>query len=1297
MSENKLQHRLLDIIGKKPRIGVLTRDGLDAACFRLRLGDMLNMLAPVFDTCFYSNSAQLMPNGEFPYESEQAYVDAMDVFVVQRAFPSKGWKPLLQMIVDSGKPIIYEVDDWLIGMPESHPMYDMFHELFPVIEWLMPFCALITTTTETLAEKLRRYNANVAVVPNCVASARLVEPLVDLNDEHVLTIGFAGTETHKKDMEVLSAALYRIYQDYAGQVRFVFWGDVPQSLLGLKGVRRVSSFLPYQKYLGALAELRLDIALAPLKASEFNNGKSDLKWLEYSLVGAASVVSDVPPYAWLKGTGLAQLADNSEDGWFDAIAALIDNPDLRKRQARMAREHVLNNRLLEQIMPGVFSLWNSVLPPLLRKPMPEAWGEVAMKPLTGDDAAEARKYQLWWRNHNFREIHAEQLAERMMKEWSSRPKFNLLCLAPQTELVRLAASFQGMESQLYPYWRLIVLSDAPVPDPVFDSSDQLGWLQLDSLEDYETMVTAVNGIVADVPADWTLLLPAGFHLQPHALLRLGEAIDAHPEWLAIYTDHDVISPMRERFLPSFLPDFSPDYLRSMDYVGSAVAFSSAALAKIGGFQAFPNAYHYDVLLRLLALEGAQSIGHLDDVLISLPWSSRDIEPLGQAARLVALQNHAAGLVPAAEVSEGMAPGTFHFNYQVGGQPLVSVIVPTRDKLEYLEPCVDSLFEKTGYPHFELLIVDNRSEQPETEEYYQLLQQRFPGRVKVLRYDAPFNFSAQCNLAAQHAAGEFLLLLNNDTEIIFASWLERMLATAQQPGVGVVGARLIYPEIGKIQHAGIVLGLPGRMYAIADHVFEGQDLTENGYLNRSVTLQNYSAVTGACLLLSKEIYLQVGGMDEEDFKVCFNDVDLCLKVQAAGLRNVYNPFVTLYHHHAKSIGRATVDPIVALEAAVRERSELKAALRRWLPSAATDPGYNRHLSLSGRKMELETHKVVSWDIQVAGRKRVLGLPVPGGSGEYRLSQPLSVLQEQGKLDGEIHQPSHGLLSLVEMARHAPDTFLLHTGINDAVQDALGAYREFMPEIRVVFGIDDLIGGTPEKSNLYDHWKRLYPDAKQRLRKVLRLCDALVVSTEPLEQFTRDMIDQRIVIPNRLRKSIWGDLRAQRRTGRKPRVGWVGASQHRGDLELLFEVIKQTADEVDWVFMGMCLPQFRPYVAEVHHSVPFAEYPEVVAKLDLDLAVAPLEIHAFNEAKSNLRLLEYGAMAWPVVCTDIFPYQTNDAPVCRVPNEVGVWVEAIRSRVHDLDAAEREGDQLRAWVERHYWLEDHNDDWFRVLSG
>lgn len=1295
MNQGKLQHHLLDVINKKPRVCILTRDGLDAACFRLRLGDALQMMSPVFETFFYKNSAQLMPNGQFPFENDDDLIAFADLFVVQRAFPSPAYKPLLQKIVDSGKPIIYEVDDWLIGMPESHPMYEEFNTLFPVVEWLLPHCAAIITATEALAKKFAKYNNNISVVPNRLARARL--PAVVNRNNDVVTIGFAGTGTHKKDLESISKALMRIYYEYAGQVRFVFWGDVPEAMVGKKGASHIAQFLPYSDYLPQLSNLKIDIGIAPLRQGDFNEGKSDLKWMEYTVAGAAAVVADVPAYSWLKGTGLATVCDDDTESWFTAISSLIEDEALRMRQVDLSREHIMRYRLLDDAMPAIFSIWNSALPPLLRRSQPAAWGKVNIAPLTGCDLNEIHRYRLWLKKYNFREIHVEQLAERMMIDWPKQPVFNILCIAQAHDLHRLAESFENMQSQLYPHWRLIVISDTPQPDAIFENNNQLGWLQIESVEDHELLISAVNGVIADIPADWCFLLSSGFRLQPQALLKFGEAAAANSSAKAIYCDHDVVSPMGERFLPKFLPDFSPEYLLSMDYIGSAVAFSVPDLARIGGFRAFPDAYQYDVLLRLMGTNDANTVVHIDDMLLSLPWQQAANRPLAAASRLVALQDHASIHGINAEVTEGLVPGTYHFEYKLSGNPSLSVIIPTKDKLEFLVPCVDSLFNKTGYQNFELILVDNQSEDEESHEYYASLLQRYPGRVKLIEYNQSFNFSEQCNRGVEAACGEYILLLNNDTEIIFDNWLDRMLATAQQPGVGAVGARLLYPEVGKIQHAGILLGVPGTMHAVADHVFEGSDFSDGGYLNRALTMQNYSALTAACLLVSKQDYLAVGGMDAENLKVFFNDVDLCLKLKAKGLRNVYNPFVVLYHHHGKSICRTTSDPRVLLEAAVRERNERETILQRWLPIIAHDPAYNRHLSLRERKMEVEVSRIVSWDQKIHRRKHVLGLPVVGGSGEYRLSQPLSALQQAGKLDGEIVQPSHGILSIAEMARIAPDTLLLHTGINDAIYEALQAYRQFLPGMRFVFGIDDLIGATPEKSNLHDHWKRYFPDAKQRLRKVLKLFDSLIVSTEPLAEFTKTMIDDRRVIPNRLSRAKWGGLQSSRRSGAKPRVGWVGASQHRGDLELLLSVIQETAAEVDWVFMGMCLPQFRPYVAEVHHAVPFEQYPAAVARLNLDLAVAPLEINAFNVAKSNLRLLEYGAMAWPVVCSDIFPYQTNDAPVCRVPNNPAAWVSAIRERVHDLDAAAKEGDALRRWVERDYWLEDHLEDWFAALSG
>ena len=1279
---------------RKPRVGVLTRDLQDAACYKLRLGDPLCLMSPVLEAYHFKNQADHSYEGVYPFKEDRDFVEAMDMFIVQRLFPYPEYLPLLEMIVESGKPIIYEADDWLLDMSEQHVMYSICEPSFKGIEWLLPLCSLVTVSTEALVQKVKPYNDKVFVFQNHLASERVVEPLPHSGQ---ITIGFAGTSTHAKDVEMISSALLRIYHEYAGQVKFVFWGDVPPDFVGIKDVRKVPEFVTYNEYLSELAKLKIDIGVAPLVKSEFNDYKSDIKWLEYALVGAASVVSDVSAYAGLKDSGLAMVVDNTEEGWVAGVSKLIDDAELRAGQAAAARRHVLDNRLLEQRVGDLLAQYAALLPDEL-KPQPlTQQGRIVTHALAENDVDGLKAYRKWVKRRQIREVHAEQLAERMMMAWQQVPVFNLILLAPATRLTRLSESFTAMENLLYRHWRLIVVSDAPEPDPVFSSSPKLGWVQLASMDDEQQVAEVINGIIADVPADWMMLLPAGARLQPNALARLGEEIHAHPEYGAIYTDHDVVSPMGKRFRPSFLPDFSPEYLRSMDYTSYAVAFKCETLAMIGGMQPYPRAHCYDALLRVYENWDRAAIGHVDDVLVSLPWVDPKMDSLGNASRRVALESHISRCGLPATVDDGLVPGTFYYQYQLLASPLVSVVIPSKDKLECLEPCLKTLFDITGYQNFEVLIVDNASQDPETFEFYEKAQARYPGRIRILSYDAPFNFSAQCNLGAREARGEYLLLLNNDTEVVFPHWLERMLATAQQPGVGAVGARLLYPEIGRVQHAGIVLGMPGGMYSVADHIFEDMDYLYPGYLNRSLTMQNYSAVTAACLLVEKQIYDAVGGMDEEVFQVCFNDVDFCLKIQAGGLRNVYTPYAVLYHHHAKSIGRVTTDPRPALKAAVREREEMEAMLARWLPVMGNDPGFNRHLSLRTKRVAIDSDRIVAWDAKLPGRKKVLGIPVPGGSGEYRLSQPLQVLQEKGKLDGEIHQPSAGIPTVVELARQGPDALLLHTGISDYIYETMEAYRRYIPDLRIVFGLDDLVGGVPEKSSLYDHWSRHYPDAKQRLRRVLKLCDAAVVSTQPLADLTQKMVGEVAVVPNRLRRSIWGDLKSERRTGDKPRVGWVGAGQHRGDLELIYEVIRATHKEVDWIFMGMCLPQFRPYVAEMHHAVTFADYAAKVASLNLDLAVAPLEINPFNEAKSNLRLLEYGVLGWPVVCSDIYPYQTNNAPVCRVPNQVEAWVEAIRARAHDLDATAREGDALRSWFNRHYWLEDHYEDWFRILHG
>jgi len=279
---------------------------------------------------------------------------------------------------------------------------------------------------------------------------------------------------------------------------------------------------------------------------------------------------------------------------------------------------------------------------------------------------------------------------------------------------------------------------------------------------------------------------------------------------------------------------------------------------------------------------------------------------------------------------------------------------------------------------------------------------------------------------------------------------------------------------------------------------------------------------------------------------------------------------------------------------------------------------------------------------------------------------------------------------------PDTIVVQAAVDNMQMGLVKDIDEHLPGIFKVCTMDDLITDIPEKSSAFKMHKRYFRDVRVRLRKVLSHCDRLIVSTQPLADAYADLIEDIRVIPNRLTKETWTHLESERAVGVKPRVGWVGAAQHYGDLEQIFDVVKQTADEVDWVFMGMCPDEIKPFVKEFHDFVSIDIYPESMARLNLDLAVAPLEIHNFNQAKSNLRLLEYGVMGWPVVCTDIYPYQTNNAPVTRVSNNTDSWLEAIRSHLNDPDASTAAGKQLREWVLQNYILEDHLDDWQESFS-
>jgi len=803
--------------------------------------------------------------------------------------------------------------------------------------------------------------------------------------------------------------------------------------------------------------------------------------------------------------------------------------------------------------------------------------------------------------------------------------------------------------------------------------------------DESGLLATLNMIAASEVWDWIAFIDAGDTLSADATFRVERAIADHPEWQVIYSDEDSLTADGEHVNPHCKPDFNIDYLRSLPYVGGLLVIRRDLFLELGGFDpAADGAEDYDLVLRAWERVGDAGIGHIAEVLYHRRQGGGHCLLSVQeilAASKAALERHLRRLNIAAEVLPGPFPPATRVRYPLTSTPVVSIVIPTRNQLPMLQRCVESVIEKTRYPHYEILIVDNDSDEPEAVKYLELLaaqEKSFGGRLRVIRHPGAFNFSAMNNRAVDLARGEYILLLNNDTAVLHEDWLDEMVSQALRPEVGIVGAKLLFPD-GRIQHAGVILGLCGP----AEHPFIGQPAEYRGYFGRAMLTQNLSAVTGACLLISKALYQAVGGLDEHDFRVSYNDVDLCLKVREQGKKIVFTPWAILLHEGSAS-QRGGVENKPNPEKEKRFAGEKMAFYRKWLPQLAFDPAYNRHLSLAGSGFLLEDQAALTWDPAWRPRPRILVHPADReGCGEYRIIAPMRALQRAGRVQGwetmRIFEPA-------EMERFSPESIVVQRQMEWPQIEALERHKALSRVFRV-FEIDDLITNLPVKSL---HKAHIHKDIAKRFRKAAGLCNRLVVATEPLAEAYRGFSDEVRIQPNCIEDAIWGGLSPRRRGDSKPRVGWAGGIGHTGDLELVADVVRDLSSEVHWVFFGLCPDALKPYVQEFHPGVPLAQYPAKLASLDLDLAIAPLEDNPFNEAKSHLRLLEYGILGYPVVCSDIFPYQ-GDYPVWRVANRYRDWIKTIREVLADRETLASAGDVLREYVRKHWLLESRLDDW------
>lgn len=424
--------------------------------------------------------------------------------------------------------------------------------------------------------------------------------------------------------------------------------------------------------------------------------------------------------------------------------------------------------------------------------------------------------------------------------------------------------------------------------------------------------------------EYIVLLDHDDYLSPSALMKMVLIINEKPDVDFIYSDRVIFSDLSGSIVGyHYLPDFSPDFLRSSNYASHLNAFSRRILDKVGFVRLnYDGSQDYDLELRVI--EQAATIEHIPEVLYhcracegSVAFNPESKMYAYEAGRR-AIHEHIKRIGYEGEVE--FMPSTFSYriHYQIKGNPLVSIIIPNKDHVEDLKKCITSICNKSTYANYEIIIVENNSETKEIFAYYRELEAI--KNIHIVNYDATeFNFSAINNHAVRLAKGEHVVLLNNDTEIITPNWIEEMLYFSQREDVGAVGAKLYYPD-NRIQHAGLVIGLSG---SVASHYNYGADRSQTGYLHRLVLPQNYSAVTAACLMVKKHLYLQAGGLDEINFKIGLNDVDFCLKLRDMGKVNVFTPYAELYHYESLSRGLDTTP-----EKAARLNKESDHFRKKW---------------------------------------------------------------------------------------------------------------------------------------------------------------------------------------------------------------------------------------------------------------------------------------------------------------------------------------------------------------------------------
>jgi glycosyltransferase involved in cell wall biosynthesis len=822
------------------------------------------------------------------------------------------------------KPVIWYLHETLVAVR----LIRQIAEIGPTLH----LATLLVTPTDRTAQVFQGLtNTPVVVVPYGIPT-----PLSASRQpsEQRTFITLASIEP-RKGQDILIDAIGKIPRDLAARAKFRFVGRSLEAPFA-EGLKEKAADLPNVEFLGerdhqeALALLaESDVLVCPSRDETM-----PITILEAMALGKAVVSTDVGGISqWMRdeSNGLLVPSENSA-AMADAIGRCLVDDELVERIGCGARRTFRRHFTLERFAARFGELLREARDP----------------PLARDNSI-APGYGEWLRR--FGQVNAFGL-RRDLRLLLRQPLISILLPVYNPPLTLLEAAIDSVRSQIYPRWELCIADDASTDPAVRPFLEKIAAsdarIKLTFRNRNGHISACSNSALEMASGEWCALLDQDDAFAENALALVALEIDRHPDAGLIYSDEDKIDEDGVRSNPFFKPDWNPELFLGQNYINHLGCYRADLLREIGGFrEGFEGSQDYDLALRCVERLRSEQIRHIPRILYHWRMVTGslaavvDAKPYAREAARRAIADH---------VNRRGTPGTVtacpenneshRFIHAVPQPaPLVSIIIPTRDRVRLLKRCIESLRAVTDYQPFEIVVTDNGSVEPETLAF--LRDAEVDDSIRVLTESGPFNYSRLNNCAATQARGEILVFLNNDTEIDDPGWLTEMVSHAARAEVGAVGARLWFPD-GTLQHGGVILGLGGVAGHALPHIPHGHP----GYFNRALLQQNYSAVTGACMAMRKVVFEELGGFDEENLGVSFNDIDLCLRLIQRGYRIVWTPYANLIHHESASRGH---------QRTTEEQKEFERAVEfmqtRWGAQLLGDPFYNPNLSLNPPGFEI----------------------------------------------------------------------------------------------------------------------------------------------------------------------------------------------------------------------------------------------------------------------------------------------------------------------------------------------------------